>query len=173
MPQTPPIPAPPPDLVHLLLEVLHLALAALDDALDVVDARAEVGQLALQLGFLLRGNGVFFGGVRRRLPQIPFFHPKIQSGGAASMADRPGCRGFDGGGRLMDGRCAWGVGWAQRGGVRTPNGGIWTQNGRILTENGSIWTQNGGIWPQNGGILTKNGGILTKNGSIWIQNGGT
>lgn len=42
-----------PHQVHAVSQVCDLSLAGLDDPLDVVDARAEVCQLTLQLRFLL------------------------------------------------------------------------------------------------------------------------
>lgn len=42
------------DLVHPVSQVIDLPLTGLDDPLDVIDARAKIGQLALQLGFLLQ-----------------------------------------------------------------------------------------------------------------------
>lgn len=39
--------------VHSVSQVSDLPLAGLDDPLDVVDARAKVGQLALELRLLL------------------------------------------------------------------------------------------------------------------------
>lgn len=46
------------NLVHLLLQVFHLPLSALDDPLDIIDAGPKVGQLTLQLGLLLQEMGL-------------------------------------------------------------------------------------------------------------------
>lgn len=43
--------------VHPVSQIIHLLFTGLDDPLDVVDARAEVSQLTLQLGFLLQVMG--------------------------------------------------------------------------------------------------------------------
>lgn len=39
--------------VHPVAQVCDLPLSGVNDPLDVVDARAKVGQLALELGFFL------------------------------------------------------------------------------------------------------------------------
>lgn len=44
----------PSHLVHPVSQVIDLPLAGLDDPLNVIDARAKIGQLALQLRFLLQ-----------------------------------------------------------------------------------------------------------------------
>lgn len=41
-------------LVHPVSQVIDLPLAGLDDPLNVIYARAKIGQLALQLRFLLQ-----------------------------------------------------------------------------------------------------------------------
>lgn len=41
-------------LVHPVSQVIDLPLTGLDDPLDVIDARAKIGQLTLQLRFLLQ-----------------------------------------------------------------------------------------------------------------------
>lgn len=81
LPQTPgphlvPHKCPPKNssthLVHLLLQVLHLPLPALDDPFNIINARPKIGQFTLQFRFLLRGGRN--GG--QRMPRTPTCTPK-------------------------------------------------------------------------------------------------